>query len=309
MTLPGLVFAQRPYVPPAPEMTPGWTKLVLEWEVDDVIWTLSNPREGIIMKRGIEGLLFPPIRHYREESPAVHGSYWTGYTVESRVVAWPIRLFHDGSTLEWIQFNRAFKKSLNPGQEGIFRVRSADTVRTMKLRYESGLATGLALDPTFFGWADYDIRLQADRPLWAGPVIERKWEAGEPADFFTGDPENPIYISPSATLASATMPNPGDVEAWPVWTLEGPIDGPTTLGVDGRDLLVPFEIPAGMTLTIDTRPDAQVAIDSTGVDRTEDLGSWAFTAIERGDEVPLALDMTGNGSVSCSLEPLYFEAI
>lgn len=315
MTLPGLVLAQRPYIPPAPDYTPGWDGLVLEWIYDDVVWSLSNPRDGIIMKPGIEGLLMPPIKHYREDSPAVNGAYWTGFTVDPRTVAWPIRLFHDGSTAEWIDYNEAFTKALNPAREGTFRVRSVRTVRTMKMRYQSGMDAALQRDPTFFGWVDYDIRFQADRPMWAGPEVVRSWAAAAAADFFTGDPANPIYISPSATLDTAVMPNPGDIEAWPVWTLEGPITvtgGPTKLGVAGRDLLIPFDISTGEKLVIDTRPDAQTAIlypvAGPPVDKTEDLGSWAFTPIEAGDEVPLTLEMSGNGSVSCALEPLHYKA-
>lgn len=311
MTLPGVVHVQAGYVPPPPDLTPGWDGVALEWEVDGQIWPLTNPRSGIVMKPGIECLLWPPIKHYAEESPAVFGAYWTGFTVEPRVAAWPIRLFHDGSTIEWIEFNEAFTRSLNPRREGTLRCRSAKTTRTLQLRYAGGLDASLQRDPTFFGWVDYDIRLIANRPLWAGPTVDQRWAAQAPANFFTGDPNNPIYISPSATLDSAVMSNPGDVEAWPVWTLEGPItvtSGPTRLGVNGRDLLVPFAIPDGQTLVIDTRPDKQVAIDSTGADRTEDLGSWNFTAIDPGDAVPLELEMTGNGTVTCSLEPLYFGA-
>lgn len=311
MTLPGVVQVERPYVPPPPDLTPGWDTLVLEWEAAGRTWTLSNPRDGIVMKPGIEGLLFPEIKHYSEASPAVYGAYWTGFTVEPRTVAWPLRLFHDGSSLEWIALNEAFTESLNPAEEGILRVRSARTERTLRLRYSGGLNTNLQRDPTFFGWVDYDVRFVANRPLWAGPLIEQRWGAAESANFFTGNPAAPIYISPSATLETAVMRNPGNVPAWPVWTLEGPITvggGPTKLGVNGRTLLVPFAIPDGEQLVIDTRPDAQVAIDWNGDDRTEDLGSWAFTPIGRGEEVPLSIEMTGNGSVVCALEPLYFGA-
>lgn len=311
MTLPGVVQVQRPYVPPPPDLTPGWDGMSLTWEVDGEDWPLTDPRSGIVMKGGIEGLLFPEIKHYTEASPAVYGAYWTGFTVDPRTVAWPIRLFHDGSSLEWIAFNAAFTRSLNPATEGVLRCRTAATERTLRLRYSGGLNAALQRDPTFFGWVDYDVRLVANRPLWAGPLVEQRWAAAASGNFFTGDPANPIYISPSATLETAVMENPGDVEAWPVWTLVGPISvesGPTRLGVAGRELLVPFAIPDGQTLVIDTRPDAQWAIDSTGADRTEDLGSWAFTPIERGAAVPLALEMTGNGSVTCSLEPLYFGA-
>lgn len=311
MTLPGLVRVEQPYTPPPPDYTPGWTSLSLEWEVGDDVWTLTNPRSGIIMKSGIEGLLFPPIKHFVEESPAVFGAYWTGFTIDPRVASWPIRLFHDGSSLEWIALNAAFKESLNPAREGTLRCRTAASVRTIKLRYTGGLDAALQRDPTFFGWADYDIRLVANRPLWAGPLVERRWGAAEPANFFTGNPAFPVYISPSATLETAVMPNPGQVPAWPVWKLEGPItvgSGPTQLGVAGRTILVPFAIPAGQSLVIDTRPDAQTAILSTGVDKTEDLGSWAFTSIQPGAEVPLTLAMSGDGRVTCSLEPLYYEA-
>lgn len=117
----------------------------------------------------------------------------------------------------------------------------------------------------------------------------------------------PYYIGSGQSIANATMSNPGDVAAWPVWTVNGPFTS-AEVGVDGRKVVVPFAMLAGESLTIDTAPSAQTAIDHTGAERTASLGAADFAPIEPGESVALSLSLVGAGSISASLQPLHFRA-
>lgn len=61
--------------------------------------------------------------------------------------------------------------------------------------------------------------------------------------------------------------NWGDVEAWPIWTIEGPVRG-FKFSFDGQSFEAPTSstdvVAAGRTLTIDTRPGYKSLRDDEG---------------------------------------------
>jgi hypothetical protein len=160
------------------------------------------------------------------------------------------------------------------------------------------------------GWASYGITLVAEQPFWEGPAVTRAWQASEPVPFIGGGPSNPtggLYISSGSTLGSASMPNPGDEPAWPVWLIHGPTVS-VSVGVGGRVIEVPFPLAEGEQLLIDTAPTAQTAIDSDGVERTAELGQVEFAPVPPGESVDLSLTMVGQGVVEAAITPLWHRA-
>jgi len=115
-----------------------------------------------------------------------------------------------------------------------------------------------------------------------------------------------LNVSSASKLASAAMTNQGDLEAWPVWTVKGPVTS-VTVGVDGRTVQWNVALTADDILVIDTDPTVQSAW-LNGVDVTAQLGSADFAPIPAGDELPLSLTMAGTGSVEAAITPRYFRA-
>jgi hypothetical protein len=168
---------------------------------------------------------------------------------------------------------------------------------------------GWTRDPLLSGKSILGEYLEAAGAYWQGEPITRSWVSAAAADFFmpTG---GVFHITPSNTIGSSAIDNPGDVPAWPVWTVRGPFDT-ATIGVSGADIEIPFDLTAGQWLQIDTRPDRQSVVDNTGADRVADLGAVAFAPIPAGQSVTLSIGATVTGvgfAVDAELTPLYRRA-
>lgn len=308
MSIPGTVFVDLPYVPPPFDPDAGWDGLQMTWTGwDGSVWQLSNPSTGIELKAGVEGLEMPDITHFRDDSPATPGAYWRGYNIGPRKCFWPMRMFQDDSTAEFVALRKAFVRTLHPGKEGVWAVRSGGFTRRLRLRYEEGWDGGLDRDPTFFGWVDHGPVFQADQPLWEGDPIRTVFEQGAIKPFFDPAGSPPFFISKTSSLSEAVLTNPGDEDAYPIWRLDGPFES-ASITVAGQTIGVPFPTVAGRSLTIDTRPSVQSAYNTEGADRTASLSSYGFAPIPPGANVPVSLTVVGTGTVVATITPLYYEA-
>jgi hypothetical protein len=251
----------------------------------------------------------PPIEQYRSEAPGIPGSINRGNRAHNRDVFWPIFLYSRGDSQDWIDLDRAFWRTMQPGQTGTWTVvRPGGVGRSVDLRYESDTGT-YGLNPIRTGWAPYGINLTAEQPFWREDPIKRRFTAVTPVSFL-GSP-GVLNISSPSQLATASIPNPGDVAGWIVWTLSGPFDA-AVVGVGGKTIDVPIPLAVGEFLTVWTAPEAMGEVrDGLGVDRTDELGAAAFTAVQPGDSQPLSLQLIGPGPgayIEASLTPYYFRA-
>ncbi|MGW9346038.1 hypothetical protein ACWGR3_31340, partial [Streptomyces albidoflavus] len=114
------------------------------------------------------------------------------------------------------------------------------------------------------------------------------------------------FISPAATFQQAQIENPGNEPAYLVWTVEGP-SSDVQLGVGGALIEVPFPVPEGSKLVIDTDPAGQYAT-LDGVDVTRELGFQMFAPVPARGTSPLAIAAAGSGVVRAELVPLYWRA-
>jgi hypothetical protein len=176
------------------------------------------------------------------------------------------------------------------------------------------------------GWDSYGITLVAEQPFWTGdPVVKSFAPPPEPLPFF--DPTGPqiVNIGSSYSVENATMDNPGDVASYPRWY----VDGETTaasVGIGDTIVDVPFTVPAGTCLVIDSDPDLigatlyEITVEGIGmkpsdrvigthlinpVDKTAQLGEADFAPIPAGSQVPLSLTLAGSGVVEVQLPTLY----
>lgn len=308
VTYPSIVLAAPPYLPPPLVLDPGWGGLVMTWTgFDGHEWSLTSHADGsgLVLMTGVQGLGAPTFTHFRDTYASMHGSRWRDYRANAREVFWPLYLFHDESTAEWRQLNRAFTRTMSPRKTGVWKVTSpGQPSRSLRLRYEKGLEGAFSLDPTKFGWAKYGIYLTADQPYWEGTPIARTWTTADPIPFFDAAGSPPLHISGPPRVDTATLTNPGDVESWPVWTFTGPMSG-AEVGVGGQTVSWEMELAEGDTLVVDTRPTAQTAM-LNGVDVTASLLTFGFAEIPEGANVPLTVLLDGiGGTARVELTPLY----
>lgn len=311
-----VVILTPPAASTVPIDTTDWGALQLIWEgFDGSVWDLNDYLGGVLLYRaGVEGLHFPKITKYRSRSRAIPGDRLRGWRAEARDVFWPTFIWGDGTT-EWLERNNAFMSTIHPELPGTWRVRAGSQERTLQLTGVFDDPHAFDFDPLQRGWAKYGITLEASRPFWRGKKIQRgPWKAPDPAAFFPGPP---FTISSGSAFGTATVPNPGDVEAWGVWTAVGPLES-IELGVGSAIITVPFDVASGDQLVIDTDPTNPTAVlgpvppdddePFTGTDVTADLGLQDYAAVPPGGSVPLHVEAIGAGFVTFELEPLHFRA-
>lgn len=289
-------------VAPPPDLWPGM--LAMTWTgTDGSVWDLLRGTGGVVLLPDTRGLTFPHIDHYRSTAPSVPGSRWLGMRPGDREVFWRLGVVTGISSNAWYELDSSWWRSLHPASEGTWSVTTVRGTRTLRCRFVSDGDHSFPFDPGRFGWAEYGCYLDG-AALWEGAPVVSQWTPVTGRAFLPGPP---FWVGSGRSLAAATIPNPGDVPAHLVWKLTGPITS-ATVGTADKTIAVPFEVPAGATLTIDTRSDRMTAITGAGVDRTHELGLASFAPIPPGANVPVTVTMTGTGTVEATIIPLFLRA-
>lgn len=283
-------------------LRPTWTG----W--DGSVWDLSDRASGVLLARGgTRGLSMPPVRRYASAGPAVAGSRYRGNIAEEREVFWPLHVLSSPGEA-FASLERDFWRTMHPDRQGTWTITAPDgSSRYLRLRFVDDGAHAFDVLPVKFGRATYGITLVAEQPFWEGAPTVRRFEPGAAVPFYSPTGAYIFALSPDTVTANADIDNPGDVDSWPTYLIEGPTTT-VSVGVDGRLVEVPFALLAGETLTIDTDPTAQTAIDQDGVERTSDLGAADFAPVPPGSSVPLDVDIVGTGSVTVTLPSLFYRA-
>lgn len=310
MSLQPVVLAV-PYVPPPPPV-PAWRGLRHFWQGwNGTTWEISNPDEGVVLVTGgVGGMNMPTFERYASESPALPGSRHRGARTEDRVVEWPLLVFGDLNSEEWLARDRAFWQTMRPDAPGLWTVVNPidGTSRSLTCRFRDDGGHTYSRDPLEAGWAVYTVTMLAEQPYWTGATIRSpRWGVGTGTDFFPATGAPPFVISRATNLTNAELSNPGDVEAWPRWTIEGSFDS-VAITTNGGTLDVAGGVPAGQTLVINTDPRDQYALlDGVDVSGTVDFDP---RPIPGGETVPVEIVVTSpGGSVQASFAPRYFRAL
>lgn len=332
-----MLYGAPPYTPPAVEAP--YKRLPMTWEGwDGSLWDLSDPDSGLVVQR-IRGLDSGPVERYTQASPGVAGARPTGYQYLERPAFWQLLVWSDQRSQEWQDRYSGLMRTFSAGRPGEWAVTRPDgSRRYLRMEQASEDASSLEeYDPALFGWSQHGINFVASEPFWRADPVRRSFAAPAPVPFFPPGGAPGFQISPGSTTGSATIDNPGDVQAWPSYRLTD--TDTATLGVGGKAVVVPFAVPTGKMLVIDAAPtrrtakmiDAPATTDDDGnplpddqvddlvaaaladpsaVDRSGDLGAVAWGAVPSGSSRPLDITVTGEGAVvSVHLTPLYERAL
>lgn len=304
-TSPPVVEPPGEPLPVVPE--PSVAPLSWRWTTaDGKAWELTSWGSPIIKTKGATGAGQAPVEHWWQDSPMVPGSAWDGHRVGRGSLFLPL-LLRAGSSLEFLTLHREFMAALAPDVESVFRVTAPDgSWREARGRYSTGADLTLDIDPVKMRSARYGITWELGVPFWLGePVVaEFVYDAG--AAFFPGPP---FTLAPGQVLGSAAITNPGDVEAFPVWRMNGPFTG-FTVGVGASVVSATLTKSAGQWVEVDMDPRALTVLDEAGVDCWSSLTEATFEGIPTGDtSLTTQLDDAGAGSgVRLSFTPRYRSA-
>jgi hypothetical protein len=150
--------------------------------------------------------------------------------------------------------------------------------RSIGAYYQAGASpTEDQVDDLVVSWCMLpNLQWYAPVPTWEGDQITQMWalppaSAGVP-------PLPPVLLSAGSVLGQTQITNPGDADAYPVWTITGP-GTPTITNTDtGESYQFTQAIPSGTVVTVDCRP-VELA-PATGLTATDGSGTdwWPFLA-------------------------------
>ncbi|MFG3582560.1 phage tail family protein [Streptomyces sp. NPDC047990] len=272
---------------------------------------------SILMQPGATGLDAPPYELHMDDSPNLDGSIFRDSRAGARQVMLPLFLYGiDRRSI--LTLKRKLVTSLNPknGYCVLKFVESDGSTRYLNAYYAGGMEGNEALDSSGFHWIAYGIQLTAPDPWYYSEAEHAaQWAMGGTSQLIGGAKFLPMQLSEGfpATKA-AVIENEGDVEAWPVWTVKGPIrsisftnDAGRTFGfdapIDGSNL-----VAAGRTLTIDTRPGYKTMTDDQGANYFPLLkANPDLWSVSTGDSLVTIDAVAGSGvsSVSMNFTPRF----
>jgi len=160
-----VVYA-APFAPPVTSH-PEWSGMVMKWVGwDGSEWTISDPSQGVVLLSGVRGLNMPPTKRHTSTSPALHGSRRRGWITDEREVFWPVKVFSDGGSAEWLAHERAFWRTMHPDKPGVWSVtQPSGETRTLTAVYDNDGGQEFDVIPSLTGWMNYGVYLAAEQPF------------------------------------------------------------------------------------------------------------------------------------------------
>jgi hypothetical protein len=164
-----------------------------------------------------------------------------------------------------------------------------------------------AQDQAGFTWARYGLQLTAFDPWWySDPIQVHRWTFGGGEPFLSSTRSFfPLQISAGMVSNSkVTVDNPGDIEAWPIWELKGPMKAFRFTGPEGHSFGIDArgdgaDVLAGSrTLTIDTRPGLKSLVDDQGRNYWPDLATNPVMWSIPDGESTFTVDITPGASTA-----------
>lgn len=221
-------------------------------------WLLSEPGDesGWFTTSGPAGWGAPPYELVTD--PLARGGVNLRFVrAEPARITWPLHIW--GSThVEFVQryrdLRRAFLLTLRRQAPGVLRVQRPDgTSREIEAFYEDGFG-GEAGE----NWINANpvLTLMCPDPYWRDTDdTVFPFSFGSVTNYFSPFPT----VSSSQILGAATVFNPGEVDAWPAWTITGPMTAIVGTNVTtGQAFTLTTTISAGQQITIKTDPPSVI---------------------------------------------------
>lgn len=214
---------------------------------------------------GVEALHMPEFTYSTDRIYTYDGDIVRDVNTNGRKLILPV-LVKANTATEFLEKIRLLMYAMNPLRgAGKLKTYTADGKTRMMNCYLFDSPVKEAQDTGFFDgsssmrrgpvqWRRFPITLYAPEPFWYDPL------------------ENEVYIDNVATMdlchaateeygGPFSLYNSGDVNAWPIWSVDGPfIDNGTAGSVridndtTGKHILVVYSLVEGSKIYIDTRP-------------------------------------------------------
>ena len=266
-----------------------------------------------VVADGVKGLGHPKFDVMGQESPRGHGRKRTGMRAKERPVFMPILFSELGE--DWAEVQRLFWRCVTPDTPIRWRVTAPDGRVRELLCILDPEEVSYDLDPSIV-YAVEPLDMVADDPFWVGdPQSALLAVAGDGTPFF--GPSNfgpPLYIQPSSTNGQHRFMVDGDLEAWPVLTLTGPIPAWSVTGLPSGSTVGGVPLLAGDKLVVDFDPTVHAAVRSrSGVvtyvtDQLTQSNFFRLVADSMGG-MEVETFVSGTGTMDLTYRPRYWRAV
>ncbi|MGI5201624.1 hypothetical protein ACQEU6_08590 [Spirillospora sp. CA-108201] len=231
---------------------------------------LSDWPTGYLVQPGARGLDMPTFKAYESESPQIHGNRRTGTKANPREIMIPVVIYsHDGRAA-FLERKRQLLKDLSPldgdlGRGTLTLTEPDGSARSITAIYASGAEGSEDLDAAGRRWTAYGLTWTCESPFWEGDPFGRPFRAGVVQDFYPSGV--PWEVSDSQVLgADVRIFNPGDVQAFPVWTIHGPMESAVFTHPAAGTWTLTRTLALGDVAVIDTRERIKSALLNDAVD-------------------------------------------
>lgn len=278
---------------------------------------VSKDWPTIVMQPGATGLDTPPWELHSEDSPNLDGGMFRGARTTQREIMIPVFIYGiDRKTV--IDLKRKLIAALNPrnGYCLLKFMESDGQARYLTCYYKAGMEGNESEDTAGFKWVKYGIQMTAFDPWYYADTLQvAEWTFGTGVPFFGATKFLPFSMTVGLPQTNALpVVNPGDIEAWPVWEIAGPVNSFMLTNAAGESFGIPAQqsggaaVPTGRKLTIDTRPGFKTLMDDRGTNYYGLLGDnpqlWNVPAGRSTIEVDL-VSGGGTADVRMTLTPRY----
>ncbi len=217
------------------------------------VWYLSDLTEtrGYFTRPEISGWGAAPYEFTTDPLPR-GGEDVRAVRVTGARITWPLHIWgytHEAFLDRYRDLKRAFVSTVHRRAPGTLRVMRPDgTGREIDCYYEDGFGgepgeNWLSASPA--------VTLYAPDSYWRDIVpttVMRQYSPG--TSFLSPFPT----VSSGQVLGETVVNNPGDVDAWPTWTVTGPASSLTAENVStGQQFILTTTLLSGETATITTR--------------------------------------------------------
>lgn len=258
---------------------------------------------------GIAGRFMPKIDFVEEETAGREGARIRRVKVPPREVAVPVFFRGTSRTDLRAQLRTVVRRLYPVPGDGRLQVVAEDgQVRELVCRYSEGLqGEETKENGGTLGLKTLLVFRAAEDPFWRDVVpTDLSFSSGTPPPFF---PFFPLRLASSSIFGDITIDNPGDVEAWPIWTITGPAGGATlTNETTGEVIVLSTMLGDGRRIFIDTTPGIKTVTYDDGTNLYPDLDpSSSLFALQPGENT-ITVDLIGStddSSVEISYRPRY----
>jgi hypothetical protein len=208
---------------------------------------------GITVLPGAVGFGMPEFNFYETSSPSFDGSIVRGVRASAREVSLPILLW-GANRAQCLENFRGLIAAMNPRNgAGTLTVTSPDgsSSRSIAAYYSGGLQGKDDDVENGLTYMTAVIVLHCPSPFWLGDPSVTRLQVAYAGTFF---PLLPVQLVANQLLGAVTLTNDGDAEAFPIYTVTGPVTNPAwTNSTNGTFLTLSSTLIAGDVVVVDTR--------------------------------------------------------